>query len=217
MFRFLKNLFKRKPIYNECFDAEDTEGNKMRVCKNRVIASRAPTPKDFNYTHGTEWIHEDKKYILSHDWLVCMEKVKRVHKQHKMKKRFDKNELINKKFGMLLVEEFSHVVREGHIIKYYWKCLCDCGKNTTITTSHIRNKKNLSCGCAQHPSLGNLSKLDWKKVSRIRNNKKNISTASFADSFGVTCRTIVNVLSMKTWSDNNERAHELKLKSEQAA
>lgn len=215
MFIFLKNLFKRKN-YNKCFYAEDMESNKMKVCQNRIIASRAPTSKDFNYRHGTEWIHKDKKYILKHDWLVCMERVKKVHKQHKMKNRFDKNELINKKFGMLLVEGFSHVVREGSKVEYFWNCLCDCGNHTCITTSHIRSKTR-SCGCAQHPSQGNLAKLNWKKVNRIRNDKRNISAESFADSFGVTCKTICSVLSMKTWNTHNERTHELKLKAEATA
>lgn len=31
--------------------------------------------------------------------------------------------------------------------KIYWKCLCDCGKETILSTSQIISNKTKSCGC----------------------------------------------------------------------
>ena len=31
--------------------------------------------------------------------------------------------------------------------KRYWLCLCDCGKETKVSTSQIVSQKTTSCGC----------------------------------------------------------------------
>ncbi len=50
--------------------------------------------------------------------------------------------LINMRFGRLLVVSFSHSNKHA-----YWKCLCDCGNEKVIRASHLKDKTTVSCGC----------------------------------------------------------------------
>lgn len=47
------------------------------------------------------------------------------------------------KYGKLTVIDFSHR-NSRHL---YWKCLCDCGKETMQCTTNLRQGKVVSCGC----------------------------------------------------------------------
>lgn len=50
-----------------------------------------------------------------------------------------KNNLIGKKFGRLLVEDY--------LGDSYWQCKCDCGNNTKVRTPSLNSGKTKSCGC----------------------------------------------------------------------
>lgn len=52
-------------------------------------------------------------------------------------------DLAGQKSGRLTVLCFSHTENA----RRYWKCLCDCGKETYLPTYAINKKKTLSCGC----------------------------------------------------------------------
>lgn len=52
-------------------------------------------------------------------------------------------ELQGKRFGKLLVLNFSH--RRNH--KKIWKCLCDCGNQVYASTSKLGSQNTKSCGC----------------------------------------------------------------------
>ena len=52
-------------------------------------------------------------------------------------------DLIGKKFGRLTVIERIFDGKSNT----RWKCLCDCGKETTSTTGNLKNNKHKSCGC----------------------------------------------------------------------
>jgi hypothetical protein len=52
--------------------------------------------------------------------------------------------LSGKRFGRLLVIERSENSRHGSA---RWKCICDCGKETTVSGSALRSGSTLSCGC----------------------------------------------------------------------
>jgi len=58
-----------------------------------------------------------------------------------MRKRL---ELIGQKFGRLTVIKFSHIDKSGHT---YWKCKCDCGNETIVQGSSLKNGNTKSCGC----------------------------------------------------------------------
>ncbi len=56
--------------------------------------------------------------------------------------------LDGKKFGRLLVTGFSH--RNPKATTVYWRCLCDCGKETCVSTgdlSRTDKRQVRSCGC----------------------------------------------------------------------
>ena len=53
-----------------------------------------------------------------------------------------RSDLKGKKFGSLLVVEFSHVKRHT-----YWVCRCDCGKEKIIRGSKVTSGEIKSCGC----------------------------------------------------------------------
>ena len=58
-----------------------------------------------------------------------------------------KQNLLGKKQGRLLVvEELRERSSQGSV---QWKCLCDCGEFTTITTKVFNSLVKLSCGCLQ--------------------------------------------------------------------
>lgn len=52
--------------------------------------------------------------------------------------------LINKRFGMLVVESFSHLNKHKESI---WKCRCDCGGICYKANNELRNGDTKSCGC----------------------------------------------------------------------
>ena len=56
------------------------------------------------------------------------------------------NNLQGKRFGRLLVTERKGSNSHGCTL---WKCKCDCGKETLVKTSSLKNGKTRSCGCLQ--------------------------------------------------------------------
>lgn len=53
-------------------------------------------------------------------------------------------DLTGKKFSMLTVKGVNHKNEKG---KYFWKCLCDCGKETIVLGNSLRSFNTKSCGC----------------------------------------------------------------------
>ncbi len=54
------------------------------------------------------------------------------------------DELIGKIFGRLTVLERADNDGHGNI---RWKCICECGKETIVTSSHLKSGHTRSCGC----------------------------------------------------------------------
>ena len=52
--------------------------------------------------------------------------------------------LVGKRFGLLLVESFSHLNKHNESI---WKCKCDCGGTCYVANNELRNGDTKSCGC----------------------------------------------------------------------
>jgi hypothetical protein len=53
-------------------------------------------------------------------------------------------DISGKTFGRLTVESLSHKDKWNQT---YWKCRCDCGKETIVTKSHLTTNHTKSCGC----------------------------------------------------------------------
>jgi hypothetical protein len=52
--------------------------------------------------------------------------------------------LTGQKFGGLIVLEDVGRTKQGSVV---WKCLCECGNTTNVTTGHLQNGATQSCGC----------------------------------------------------------------------
>ena len=55
-----------------------------------------------------------------------------------------KRDLKNKKFGRLTAIEQHMKDRQGNIL---WKCSCECGSITYVSTYRLNKGRTLSCGC----------------------------------------------------------------------
>ena len=59
-----------------------------------------------------------------------------------------KQDLTGKYFGLLKVLEKD--LEKSKVFKEtYWKCMCECGKETSVSSYHLKekNKPTRSCGC----------------------------------------------------------------------
>lgn len=86
-------------------------------------------------------------------------------------------DLTDKKFGKLLVVEFSHTDSNG---QSFWKCECDCGKEKTINGASLRRGASKSCGCRQGATHGMWGKSGYKALylsDPVKKLKHNVSTA----------------------------------------
>ena len=69
--------------------------------------------------------------------------------------------MINLKFGNLTVISEHSITRNGHV---RYSCICDCGKETNVLGTHLRQGSTISCGCAN--KIGSDRK-DWKGFGEI--------------------------------------------------
>lgn len=72
-----------------------------------------------------------------------------------------KRDLTNKKFGRLTALFVHSKSRNGHI---RWHCVCDCGAEKNVLSTHLLSKKTISCG--QHVAR-NKDRKDWKGFEEI--------------------------------------------------
>lgn len=66
-----------------------------------------------------------------------------IHKRRKSCGCGRKKNLINQRFGKLVVISFDHTKLNAA----YWKCKCDCGNECITRGSTLRRGKTQSCGC----------------------------------------------------------------------
>lgn len=76
-------------------------------------------------------------------------------------------DLTGKKINRLTVIEKSY--KKGN--EWYWKCLCDCGKECVVSGASIRHGRTKSCGCLKKESdkspKGNAIDLLNKKFNKL--------------------------------------------------
>lgn len=76
-----------------------------------------------------------------------------------------RKDLVGRRFGRLTVTEYAGK-RAG---MHRWKCLCDCGKETTVGQTLLQSGKTKSCGCLQAAVYReNLKLTDGTSVTLIR-------------------------------------------------
>ena len=59
--------------------------------------------------------------------------------------------LTGRRFGKLVVIEWAKSFRSNNK-KTFWKCLCDCGKETFVRADMLKSGNTKSCGCGMHPT-----------------------------------------------------------------
>ena len=65
--------------------------------------------------------------------------------------------LTGKEFGRLFVIKRSYTKQYNGGTIVYWACKCDCGNETTVKTSHLKDGKIRSCGCLEKENLNKIS------------------------------------------------------------
>jgi len=73
-----------------------------------------------------------------------------------------KQEIKNQRFGHLVA--IQEVKREGKR-KHYWLCKCDCGNETVVEESHLKDGHTKSCGC--YRSKKGLKDLTGQRFGRL--------------------------------------------------
>jgi hypothetical protein len=58
--------------------------------------------------------------------------------------KVNKDDLIGKRFGKLIVIAFDHVNEK---YRSYWLCRCDCGNEKVISRHSLISNRTKSCGC----------------------------------------------------------------------
>ena len=78
-----------------------------------------------------------------------------------MSKRLD---LTGQKFGYLTAIEIDSTVKNG---RTNWKCLCKCGKYTTVPTYRLRAGETISCGCRRYETKNQTHGMKHTRIYEI--------------------------------------------------
>ena len=110
------------------------------------------------------------------------------------------------RFGRLFVVEKYGKAKNGSII---WKCRCDCGKETMVTSCNLRSGSTNACGCLHNEFISSLSKKHglshtrlhgiWRGIKGRCLNHKNSSYQNYGGRGIKIC---------EEWKDNFENFYE---------
>lgn len=109
---------------------------------------------------------------------------------------------VGHKYGRLTVIEFSHKQKTSG--NACWKCICDCGKEVTVSSSHLGRVTN-SCGClAKELSAVRIKELhntgkhlyfikcgEYVKIGRANNVSQRLSQLKAANPYPVELLKII--------------------------
>lgn len=73
--------------------------------------------------------------------------------------------LKNKKFGLLKAKAPIKVRQNGKVV---WRCICDCGETTFVTTGHLLSGNTRSCGCERAQNTQDLTNRRFGMLRAIR-------------------------------------------------
>lgn len=74
------------------------------------------------------------------------------------------NDLTGMAFGRLKVIEQNGRTSDRHIL---WKCKCECGKFTNVSSRELRSGKTKSCGCLQKDKIREMRYKHGDRNSRL--------------------------------------------------
>lgn len=75
--------------------------------------------------------------------------------------------MTNEYFGLLKVIEKLHKYEKGS--DYYYRCICECGKEKIALGGNLRSGKTKSCGCMKYIWIGNKKRTHGLHGSKLYN------------------------------------------------
>lgn len=63
--------------------------------------------------------------------------------------------IIGQRYGKLVVKEIYYKTFKNGGQKLYAKCICDCGNETEVLVTTLKNGRTLSCGCLRKEKMEN--------------------------------------------------------------
>lgn len=120
------------------------------------------------------------------------------------------NDLTGMVFGRLKVIEQNGRTSDRHIL---WKCKCECGKFTNVSSRELRSGKTKSCGCLQKDKIREIRYRHGDRNSRLysvwktmkkRCENKNCKSYKWYGAKGVSvCDEWHDYLAFKRWALDN--------------
>lgn len=117
-------------------------GNAIRTARKQQKITQEDLAKLVGV--GKSYISKcEKGYIknIRHDILLNLNSILNLDLSEEY--LIDLSNLTGKRFSMLTVVSFDHCERKQR----YWKCKCDCGNYTIVSTGKLNNGEVKSCGC----------------------------------------------------------------------
>ena len=78
-------------------------------------------------------------------------------------------DLTGKRFGKLTVLKYHHKVKrnDGKHYLHYYLCKCDCGNETIVCLTHLKNEHTKSCGCIRYEPNRAIHNLRKHRIYKI--------------------------------------------------
>lgn len=86
-----------------------------------------------------------------------------------LRKKPQRIDLSNQKFGFLTVKSLNNVENDKKIA--YWNCICKCGNKKIVSTGHLKSGHTKSCGCLKSETSRNLAYKNLAGKKKISENK----------------------------------------------
>lgn len=99
-----------------------------------------------------------------------------------------RKDYIGKRFGRLTVIEYAGTAKELNKTgkANYWKCRCDCGRESLVSQTELQNGGTQSCGCLQKERVVEyLELLDGTSVAILERNKGQVRKTNKSGHTGV--------------------------------
>ena len=119
-----------------------------------------------------------------------------------------------KKFGRLLVIEYSHT--DKHRSRYF-KCVCDCGNESTVKSTALKIGTTKSCGCLQKEIVSSFAKNNnyKKRKTHINNFTRDRNGFICAGNYSLNIKNFIykltNLINNKMYVGKSERTLKLHL------
>lgn len=132
--------------------------------------------------------------------------------------------LVGRKFGLLTVKSIDHIFQRFNKkgqkdgVRYYYKCICECGNEIIVEGYHLLRNKTKSCGCLKHKAhhvthgLGKPTTFShWVNMKTRCLNKNNVKYKSYGGRGINICDEWLSFENFHYWAINNGFREDLTL------